>query len=152
MPARTIFGVKNWIWLVPRAGIEPARPLWTKAADFKSAVSTYSTIEAVKPCIKTHSRAIWRRRPESNRPTRICNPVHNRFVTAPKLYQTNQYFSSCLVLTVFTEYVLPYRYYLQKREAWASLFEKLEREKSLELSTSTLARLRSTNWAIPAFR
>jgi hypothetical protein len=31
-----------------------------------------------------------------------------------------------------------------KREAEASLFE-LEREKSLELSTSTLARLRSTN-------
>jgi hypothetical protein len=43
---------------------------------------------------KTHSRAIWRRRPESNRPTRICNPVHNRFVTAPKLHLTSQYFSS----------------------------------------------------------
>lgn len=26
---------------------------------------------------------IWRRGPESNRPTRICNPVHNRFATAP---------------------------------------------------------------------
>ena len=25
----------------------------------------------------------WRRGPESNRPTRICNPVHNRFATAP---------------------------------------------------------------------
>ena len=29
--------------------------------------------------------AIWRRGPESNRPTRICNPVHNRFATAPFL-------------------------------------------------------------------
>ncbi len=27
--------------------------------------------------------AWWRRGPESNRPTRICNPVHNRFATAP---------------------------------------------------------------------
>ena len=27
----------------------------------------------------------WRRGPESNRPTRICNPVHNRFATAPFL-------------------------------------------------------------------
>jgi hypothetical protein len=25
----------------------------------------------------------WRRGPESNRASRICNPVHNRFVTAP---------------------------------------------------------------------
>ncbi len=25
----------------------------------------------------------WRRGPESNRPTWICNPVHNRFATAP---------------------------------------------------------------------
>jgi len=25
----------------------------------------------------------WRRVPESNRPTRICNPVHNRFANAP---------------------------------------------------------------------
>src|SRR5574343_1084492 len=30
-------------------------------------------------------RCFWRRGPESNRPTRICNPVHNRFVTAPRL-------------------------------------------------------------------
>ena len=27
----------------------------------------------------------WRREPESNRPTRICNPVHNRFAIAPRL-------------------------------------------------------------------
>ena len=30
-------------------------------------------------------RNSWRREPESNRPTRICNPVHNRFAIAPRL-------------------------------------------------------------------
>jgi hypothetical protein len=29
-------------------------------------------------------RGYWRRVPESNRPTRICNPVHNRFANAPR--------------------------------------------------------------------
>ncbi len=33
--------------MVPRAGIEPARPLFRKAADFKSAVSTNFTIGAM---------------------------------------------------------------------------------------------------------
>jgi hypothetical protein len=32
--------------LVPGTGIEPVRPLLTKAADFKSAVSTYFTTRA----------------------------------------------------------------------------------------------------------
>jgi hypothetical protein len=32
----------------------------------------------------------WRRGPESNRPTRICNPVHNRFATAPCLVYTKK--------------------------------------------------------------
>ena len=30
-------------------------------------------------------KGIWRREPESNRPTRICNPVHNRFAIAPEI-------------------------------------------------------------------
>jgi hypothetical protein len=34
--------------LVPRTGIEPVRPLCRKAADFKSAVSTNFTTEALK--------------------------------------------------------------------------------------------------------
>ena len=33
--------------LVPETGIEPVRPLFRKAADFKSAVSTYFTTQAV---------------------------------------------------------------------------------------------------------
>ena len=32
--------------MVPETGIEPVRPLFTKAADFKSAVSTYFTTQA----------------------------------------------------------------------------------------------------------
>ena len=39
--------------MVPEAGIEPARPLFTKAADFKSDVSTYFTTRACSlNCIK----------------------------------------------------------------------------------------------------
>gem|GEM_PF-5698198 len=34
--------------LVPETGIEPVRPLFTKAADFKSAVSTNSTTRAMQ--------------------------------------------------------------------------------------------------------
>jgi hypothetical protein len=60
----------------------------------------------------------WRREAESNRSGRICNPLHNRFAIAPK----------------------------HKRKGSLGFpFYKLERAKSLELSTSTLARLRSTN-------
>ena len=33
--------------MVPETGIEPVRPLFTKAADFKSAVSTNSTTRAM---------------------------------------------------------------------------------------------------------
>ena len=51
-----------------------------EAADFKSAVSTYFTIQA--------QGRDWRRGPESNRASRICNPVHNRFVTAPYSQQS----------------------------------------------------------------
>ena len=47
----------------------------------------------VRPCWADKEKPLWlnsgsfewRRGPESNRPTRICNPVHNRFATAPIL-------------------------------------------------------------------
>ena len=35
------------VLMVPETGIEPVRPLFTKAADFKSAVSTNSTTRAM---------------------------------------------------------------------------------------------------------
>ena len=73
---------------------------------------------------------VWRRGPESNRPTRICNPVHNRFATAPEFSATT---SQRPVI------------HLIKKGSFCFPFRNLEREKSLELSTSTLARLRSTN-------
>ena len=65
-----------------------------EAADFKSAVSTYSTIQAtlLASAIQHELTAKWRRGPESNRPTRICNPVHNRFATAP--YSKNHSFNT----------------------------------------------------------
>jgi hypothetical protein len=73
--------------------------------------------------MKLKLQNLWRRGPESNRASRICNPVHNRFVTAPCSFK----FSN------------------QKGQHFEVLPFELEREKRLELSTSTLARLRSTN-------
>jgi hypothetical protein len=68
----------------------------------------------------------WRRGPESNRARRICNPLHNRFATAPWSCGTKK-----------GKLVLPF---LARHHVW-----NLERETRLELATSTLARLRSTN-------
>jgi hypothetical protein len=95
-------------------------------------VSTNFTIEAngiVKqnknsPGDGVTGAVVWRRDPESNRADRICNPVHNRFAIAPQW------------VAVPTD---------KKGKPWLPFVEKMEREKSLELSTSTLARLRSTN-------
>src|SRR5690606_7827351 len=103
-----------------------------KAADRSVAIS----FTARKCQEKTHQGLrlggvlLWRRDPESNRARRICNPLHNRFAIAPWSPS------------------LPQRAGLdEKREAFvtgASL-QNLERETRLELATSTLARLRSTN-------
>src|SRR5471032_885346 len=60
---------------------------------------------------------IWRRGRESNPSKRLCRPLHNLFATSPED-----------LLGCAAQHTV-----------------KLEREKSLELSTSTLARLRSTN-------
>ncbi len=71
--------------MVGEAGLEPA---WLAPRDFKSLVYTNSTTRPV--CIvcfrdraSPQSAACWRRGAESNRPTRICSPLHNRFATAP---------------------------------------------------------------------
>ena len=71
----------------------------------------------------------WRRDPESNRATRICNPLHNRFAIAPR-------FILCR-LEFFVR--------REKKGSQSLPFSKLERDKRLELSTYTLARYRSTN-------
>ena len=61
---------------------------WTgtprKARDFKSLVSTDSTTRA--EWFTNCARWLWRRVPESNRATWICNPVHNRFANTPLVW------------------------------------------------------------------
>ena len=69
---------------------------------------------------------LWRRGPESNWAGRICNPLHNRFATAPRPLRN---------ITADR----------QEKGKHLLPFHQLERETRLELATSTLARLRSTN-------
>ena len=51
----------------------------------KNTTKKHTTKSPLRGCLVIFRRKIWRRGPESNRPTRICNPVHNRFATAPFL-------------------------------------------------------------------
>ena len=93
-------------------------PLFRKAADFKSAVSTNFTIGAPAA---GRTPALQRNRGGAcaQCPAYLSHPTAGQAGMHPPQHQ-------------------------EKREAEASL-SNLEREKSLELSTSTLARLRSTN-------
>ena len=77
--------------------------------------------------VNEHGRG-WRRDRESNPARRICNPLHNRFAIAPCLQSARTYFCCSD----------------KNGKPWLPVL-KLERETSLELATSTLARLRSTN-------
>src|SRR5882672_4396259 len=72
-------------------------------------------------------RRNWRRGSESNRRPRLCRPLHDHSATPP------------LALNAFA--ALPTR----NTEAIRLFLGNLERERSLELPTLTLARLRSTN-------
>jgi hypothetical protein len=117
-----------------------------EAADFKSAVSTYSTTQAVTthsallnkkaPLALSGEAIFWRRGPESNWANRICNPGHNRFATAPQKTVLETTYSK----DKKGKHVLPFQVWSHRCNS-----KNMEREKSLELSTSTLARLRSTN-------
>ena len=69
----------------------------------------------------------WRPGSESNRRTRICNPLHNHSATRPNSLQADQ------------------KNLLTIKKPHQGFFGILERETRLELATSTLARLRSTN-------
>ena len=138
--------------VVPGTGVEPVR---LAPRDFKSLVSTNFTIRAcADPLLRPENDAVnsaqcsthpqttllrqnrpltigvarkpadkgisWRREPESNRRRRLCRPLHNHSAIAPRL---------------------------QAKKGGKHRFPpgNLERETSLELATSTLARLRSTN-------
>jgi hypothetical protein len=83
--------------------------------------------------MKCRARKGWRREPESNRPGRICSPLHNRFAIAPVIGNPD-----------YREQEHP-----EAQDDAAGAFPDtapgMERETSLELATSTLARLRSTN-------
>ena len=76
-------------------------------------------------------RGVWRRGSESNRRTRLCRPLHNHSATPPGV-RLAQRFAKAGCGAGETGYP-------------SSPAMELERQKSLELSTSTLARLRSTN-------
>ncbi|VXB99029.1 hypothetical protein MASSI9I_50861 [Massilia sp. 9I] len=105
----------------------------------------------------------WRRGRESNPSRRLCRPLHNRFATSPdfilaeltrpvmcRINREVNVFSKFgageesrtldLNLGKVALYQLSY-----SRIGVQRVVKPLEREKSLELSTSTLARLRSTN-------
>ena len=77
--------------------------------------------------VMNYGEGLWRREPESNRPKRICNPLHNRFAIAP-----------CPPLRIKQR---P----LKNKGKPRSFPGNVERETRFELATSTLARLRSTS-------
>ena len=56
-----------------------------RTTDFKSVASTNFATRARGDFFHLLTISKWRREPESNRPTWICNPVHNRFAIAPYL-------------------------------------------------------------------
>jgi hypothetical protein len=89
--------------------------------------------------LKNH---IWRRGAESNRSKRLCRPLHNLFATPPEdLLCVDYLISSGSAFDHLKKAASPLFCHKPVRLA----LRILERKKSLELSTSTLARLRSTN-------
>ena len=111
---------------VDRTAYQSASRMWPSAAK----VVQVRRNATEQPARARRTRKEWRRGPESNRPTRICNPVHNRFATAPSRATRGRCHDEADSM---------------KKGSRGFPFFDLEREKSLELSTSTLARLRSTN-------
>ena len=81
--------------LVPETGIEPVRPLSGKRRILSPLCLPISPSRLSRPLNVRQKQnspgnvesagllLVWRRVPESNRPKRICNPLHNRFATAP---------------------------------------------------------------------
>jgi hypothetical protein len=67
--------------MVPGAGIEPARPEGRQILSLLRLPISPPGQGGDFFHLLTISK--WRREPESNRPTWICNPVHNRFAIAP---------------------------------------------------------------------
>src|SRR5258708_27226303 len=77
--------------------------------------------------LKCTAKRGWRRESESNRRPRLCRPLHDHSAIPPAVVKKGRPGSR-----------------FDPRRIGPSLSD-LERETSLELATSTLARLRSTN-------
>ena len=105
-----------------------------EAADFKSAVSTYFTIQAQG--IETGGAARSRTGLAGFAIRYITALLPRRILNKARLYHA-------YVLKKFP--LNTFKRTNEKGQHFEVLPFKLEREKSLELSTSTLARLRSTN-------
>ena len=80
--------------MVPRTGVEPVRPLTGKRRILSPLCLPISPSRRCAPshCETKQPRQrnvggaeTWRRDPESNWASRICNPVHNRFAIAPAI-------------------------------------------------------------------
>ena len=59
--------------MVPRAGVEPARSC------------PRGILSPLRLPVSPPGHNLWRLRPESNRRTRLCRPLHNHFATQPVL-------------------------------------------------------------------
>ena len=92
----------------------------------------------VAPWSHRYSKSYWRRRSESNRRRRLCRPLHDHSATPPgDAHRTTG--PHCLA-AAWSRYDT-----MNAKGSARAPLKKLERETSLELATSTLARLRSTN-------
>ena len=112
-----------------------------EAADFKSDVSTNFTIRApgriaaAEDTRKQNSPATW-----------VAGLLSLKFGGAFQSRTGLDGFAIRCITALLTRRFLTHFFTFKKKgKALLSLFQMLEREKSLELSTSTLARLRSTN-------
>jgi hypothetical protein len=67
--------------MVPEAGLEPARSKERQILNLLCLPISPLGLSAFTG--KRKRRRMWRRDPESNRTSWICNPEHNRFAIAP---------------------------------------------------------------------
>lgn len=66
--------------MVPEAGLEPARP---KDRQILNLLCLPISPLGQSAFTSVRKEEKWRRDPESNRTSWICNPEHNRFAIAP---------------------------------------------------------------------
>jgi hypothetical protein len=70
--------------MVPRAGLEPARPYERGILNPLCLPISPPGQRGVLVLLQAGiAKRIWRRNPESNRDTRICNPLHSQSAIPP---------------------------------------------------------------------